>query len=214
MRKWPGSSRPWRTHPAPAPGPPAHGQRPDPRRAGSGARDDPAGRHRPPRGPRIRRGRDDGRGTAGRSSITSTRCRCTRSTSAGSPSSSCRISTPSATSSATSNRRPSWRSRSSSTSPTSPRPRSGSGMHSPTGDQTAAYWGHRNVSDWTKGASWQHERLDGSGVDGGGTILEIDPPRRLSHTWGDLADAEHPDRLSRDVRHRAGGRRRQAHRHA
>jgi uncharacterized protein YndB with AHSA1/START domain/DNA-binding transcriptional ArsR family regulator len=65
------------------------------------------------------------------------------------------------------------------------------------GDQTARYWGHRNVSDWIKGATWQHERLDGSGVDGGGTILEIDPPRRLSHTWGDLADAGHPDRLSR-----------------
>jgi len=64
-------------------------------------------------------------------------------------------------------------------------------------DQTARYWGHRNVSDWAKGDSWQHERLDGSGSDGGGTILEIDPPRRLAHTWGDLEDADHPDRLSR-----------------
>jgi uncharacterized protein YndB with AHSA1/START domain/DNA-binding transcriptional ArsR family regulator len=64
-------------------------------------------------------------------------------------------------------------------------------------DQTARYWGHRNVSGWTKGDSWQHERLDGSGIDGGGTILEIDPPRRLAHTWGELEDADRPDRLSR-----------------
>jgi uncharacterized protein YndB with AHSA1/START domain/DNA-binding transcriptional ArsR family regulator len=64
-------------------------------------------------------------------------------------------------------------------------------------DQTATYWGHRNVSGWSKGDSWEHARLDGSGVDGGGTIIEIDPPRRLVHTWGDLADADHPERLSR-----------------
>jgi uncharacterized protein YndB with AHSA1/START domain/DNA-binding transcriptional ArsR family regulator len=51
-------------------------------------------------------------------------------------------------------------------------------------DQTAEYWGHRNVSTWTKGSTWEHVRDDGSGTDGGGTIVEIDPPRRLVHTWG------------------------------
>jgi uncharacterized protein YndB with AHSA1/START domain/DNA-binding transcriptional ArsR family regulator len=64
-------------------------------------------------------------------------------------------------------------------------------------DQTATYWGHRNVAEWKKGGRWEHVRLDGSGVDGGGTILEIDPPRRLSHTWGDLEDVDHPEQLSR-----------------
>lgn len=51
-------------------------------------------------------------------------------------------------------------------------------------DQTAAYWGHRNVSEWTKGSTWEMVREDGSGTEGGGTIVEIDPPRRLVHTWG------------------------------
>ena len=27
-------------------------------------------------------------------------------------------------------------------------------------------------------------RADGSGTEGGGSIVEIDPPRRLVHTWG------------------------------
>jgi uncharacterized protein YndB with AHSA1/START domain/DNA-binding transcriptional ArsR family regulator len=62
-------------------------------------------------------------------------------------------------------------------------------------EQTAAYWGHRNVSGWTKGATWQHVRIDGSGVDVGGTILEIDPPRRLAHTWS--VDGSNADDLSR-----------------
>jgi uncharacterized protein YndB with AHSA1/START domain/DNA-binding transcriptional ArsR family regulator len=58
-------------------------------------------------------------------------------------------------------------------------------------EQTAVYWKHRNVSDWKKGGSWEHVRPDG-GSDGGGTILEIDPPRRLAHTWGELDDPDAP----------------------
>ena len=61
---------------------------------------------------------------------------------------------------------------------------------------TAHYWGHRNVSGWKKGDSWEHQRLDG-GSDGGGTIIEIDPPRRLAHTWSAPGDANNPDKLSR-----------------
>jgi uncharacterized protein YndB with AHSA1/START domain len=65
-------------------------------------------------------------------------------------------------------------------------------------DQTAAYWGHRNVSGWTKGSTWTHERDDGSGDDGGGTIVEIDPPRRLAHTWG-FPGADHLSRVTYDI---------------
>ena len=28
-------------------------------------------------------------------------------------------------------------------------------------DLTAAYWGHRNESDWQPGSTWQHLRTDG-----------------------------------------------------
>jgi uncharacterized protein YndB with AHSA1/START domain/DNA-binding transcriptional ArsR family regulator len=66
-------------------------------------------------------------------------------------------------------------------------------------EQTAVYWKHRNVSGWSKGDSWEHVRLDG-GSDGGGTILEIDPPRRLSHTWGEVNDPQvAPSRVTFDL---------------
>jgi uncharacterized protein YndB with AHSA1/START domain/DNA-binding transcriptional ArsR family regulator len=64
-------------------------------------------------------------------------------------------------------------------------------------DQTAAYWGHRNVSGWAKGDSWEHQRLSDGGADVGGTITEIDPPRRLAHTWFSPDDADNPQRWSR-----------------
>jgi uncharacterized protein YndB with AHSA1/START domain len=50
---------------------------------------------------------------------------------------------------------------------------------------TAVYWGHRNESGWTVGSRWDHVRTDGTGAtDGGGTVEEADPPRRLVLTWG------------------------------
>jgi uncharacterized protein YndB with AHSA1/START domain/DNA-binding transcriptional ArsR family regulator len=53
---------------------------------------------------------------------------------------------------------------------------------------TAAYWGHRNVSDWVPGAEWRHVRTDGSGIaDVVGEVLEADPPRRLVMTFGSEA---------------------------
>jgi uncharacterized protein YndB with AHSA1/START domain/DNA-binding transcriptional ArsR family regulator len=63
-------------------------------------------------------------------------------------------------------------------------------------EQTAKYWKHRNVSGWAKGDSWEHQRPDG-GSDGLGSILEVDPPRRLSHTWGWSQDADDPAKQSR-----------------
>jgi uncharacterized protein YndB with AHSA1/START domain/DNA-binding transcriptional ArsR family regulator len=51
-------------------------------------------------------------------------------------------------------------------------------------DLTAQYWGHSNVSDWRVGSSWEHRRIDGSGVaDVVGTVLESEPPRRLTMTF-------------------------------
>ena len=53
-------------------------------------------------------------------------------------------------------------------------------------DLTASYWGHSNVSDWQVGSSWEHRRTDGSGVaDVVGTVLESQPPRRLTITFDD-----------------------------
>jgi uncharacterized protein YndB with AHSA1/START domain/DNA-binding transcriptional ArsR family regulator len=62
---------------------------------------------------------------------------------------------------------------------------------------TARYWGHRNVSGWAKGDGWEHRRPDGGGADIVGTILEVDPPRRLAHTWASAADSDNPARHSR-----------------
>jgi uncharacterized protein YndB with AHSA1/START domain/DNA-binding transcriptional ArsR family regulator len=52
-------------------------------------------------------------------------------------------------------------------------------------DLTAEYWGHRNVSEWQPGSSWEHRRTDGSGIaDVVGTVLEAAPPERLVMTFG------------------------------
>jgi len=51
-------------------------------------------------------------------------------------------------------------------------------------DLTAAYWGHRNESDWQPGSTWEHVRPDGSGIaDVVGTVLESVPPERLVITF-------------------------------
>ncbi len=64
-------------------------------------------------------------------------------------------------------------------------------------DLTAQYWGHRNVSDWQPGSSWQHVRTDDSGIaDVIGTVLESNRPRRLALTF-DSPGATPPDGPSR-----------------
>jgi uncharacterized protein YndB with AHSA1/START domain/DNA-binding transcriptional ArsR family regulator len=73
-------------------------------------------------------------------------------------------------------------------------------------EQTMRYWNHRNVSGWARGDDWAHRRPDG-GDDVVGKILEIDPPRRLVHTWTLASEAGRPDRESRvtyDIEPRAG----------
>jgi uncharacterized protein YndB with AHSA1/START domain len=55
---------------------------------------------------------------------------------------------------------------------------------------SAAYWGHRNESDWDVGSEWRHVRPDGSGIaDVVGTVLQSDPPRRLVITFGGTTTA-------------------------
>jgi uncharacterized protein YndB with AHSA1/START domain/DNA-binding transcriptional ArsR family regulator len=59
-------------------------------------------------------------------------------------------------------------------------------------DLTARYWGHANVSDWQVGSPWEHRRVDGSdSVDVVGTVLEAEPPTRLTITFED-SDEERP----------------------
>lgn len=56
-------------------------------------------------------------------------------------------------------------------------------------DLTARYWGHANVSDWQVGSPWEHRRVDGSdAVDVVGTVLEAEPPTRLTITFEDSAE--------------------------
>lgn len=58
-------------------------------------------------------------------------------------------------------------------------------------DLTARYWGHANVSDWQVGSPWEHQRADGTGaVDAVGTVLEAEPPTRLTITFEDSAEEE------------------------
>jgi uncharacterized protein YndB with AHSA1/START domain/DNA-binding transcriptional ArsR family regulator len=62
---------------------------------------------------------------------------------------------------------------------------------------TGQYWGHRNVSSWKTGDTWEHRRLENDTADVVGKILEVDRPRRLVHSWANPADADEPRKHSR-----------------
>lgn len=67
-------------------------------------------------------------------------------------------------------------------------------------DLTAAYWGHRNVSDWQPGSRWEHVRTDGSGIaDVVGTVVESERPSRLVTTWAAPEDEGREDKYSRVI---------------
>ncbi|MGI8751912.1 MAG: ArsR/SmtB family transcription factor [Acidimicrobiales bacterium] len=69
-------------------------------------------------------------------------------------------------------------------------------------DLSADYWGHRNVSDWQVGSSWEHRRADGSEIaDVIGTVLETTPPRRLVMTFDAPGDEPPggPSRVTFDI---------------
>src|SRR4051812_6552104 len=54
---------------------------------------------------------------------------------------------------------------------------------------TAKFWGHAQVSDWQVGSRVDHVRSDGSGVvDVTGTVMVVDPPRRLVFGFGEPSD--------------------------
>jgi uncharacterized protein YndB with AHSA1/START domain/DNA-binding transcriptional ArsR family regulator len=60
-------------------------------------------------------------------------------------------------------------------------------------DITAKFWGHAQVSDWTVGGRVEHIRVDGSGIaDAAGTVVEVDPPHRLSFGFDDPTRADDP----------------------
>jgi uncharacterized protein YndB with AHSA1/START domain/DNA-binding transcriptional ArsR family regulator len=58
---------------------------------------------------------------------------------------------------------------------------------------TGRYWGHAQISDWTVGSTVEHLRVDGSGIaDAVGTVLDVQPPRRLSFAFDDPARVDDP----------------------
>ena len=63
--------------------------------------------------------------------------------------------------------------------------------------RTARYWGHRNVSTWTTGERWEHRRVTDGVADLVGEVLEVDPPRRLTHSWAAVGEERDPARISR-----------------
>jgi uncharacterized protein YndB with AHSA1/START domain len=67
------------------------------------------------------------------------------------------------------------------------------------GPITRQYWGgQQNVSDWQVGSEWRHESaLNPANVDGLGSVVESDRPRRLVVTWAMPADAADPAKHSR-----------------
>jgi uncharacterized protein YndB with AHSA1/START domain len=54
--------------------------------------------------------------------------------------------------------------------------------------QSAAWWAHRNVSDWRPGSRWEHRRLDDSAADIAGIVLAAEPPNRLALSWANPVD--------------------------
>jgi uncharacterized protein YndB with AHSA1/START domain/DNA-binding transcriptional ArsR family regulator len=58
---------------------------------------------------------------------------------------------------------------------------------------TARFWGHAQVSDWKVGSKVDHVRTDGSAIaDASGTVMEFDPPHRLTFGFDDPKLTEDP----------------------
>jgi uncharacterized protein YndB with AHSA1/START domain/DNA-binding transcriptional ArsR family regulator len=67
-------------------------------------------------------------------------------------------------------------------------------------DLTAEYWGHSNVSAWQVGSSWEHRRVDGSGIaDAVGKVVESVPPKRLVTTWAEPGGTADPSTVTFDI---------------
>lgn len=49
---------------------------------------------------------------------------------------------------------------------------------------TRQYWGgHANISEWKKGAKWEHHDTNNKFVRIAGEVLECTPPKRLALSW-------------------------------
>lgn len=60
------------------------------------------------------------------------------------------------------------------------------------------YWGHENVSEWSKGSKWQHIRAnDERPVELVGEVLETTPPSRLVISWAAASQETNPEAYSR-----------------
>lgn len=74
---------------------------------------------------------------------------------------------------------------------------------------TADSSAHENVSDWTLGSRWEHQRSDGSHtVDIAGKVVEFTPPRRLVISWArpsEFADESKHSRVSFDIEPQGNG---------
>ncbi len=61
---------------------------------------------------------------------------------------------------------------------------------------TRQYWGSMaNVSDWKKGAKWEHRNKDNE-VWITGKVVECDPPKRLVLTWADPDELKDKSRVT------------------
>ena len=66
---------------------------------------------------------------------------------------------------------------------------------------TRQYWGgNANISDWKKGAKWQHvDRDENDNVYVVGEVLESLPPKRLVLTWADPDDTADSSRVTFEI---------------
>lgn len=76
---------------------------------------------------------------------------------------------------------------------------------------TRKYWmgpnanvpAHVNVSDWSPGSKWEHQRVDDTkAVDIAGTVIESAPPHRLVISWArpaELGDASKHSRVTFEI---------------
>ena len=55
-------------------------------------------------------------------------------------------------------------------------------------DVTAAWWDHRNVSDWRAGSPWEHRRVLDGAPDVAGEVVLSEHPARLVLTWANPED--------------------------
>ncbi|MCB1680378.1 MAG: SRPBCC family protein [Alphaproteobacteria bacterium] len=64
---------------------------------------------------------------------------------------------------------------------------------------TRQYWGHDNVSQWTKGSEWKHVDPENEQVKIVGMVLESDPPNRLVLSWASPNDPSDDSQVSFEI---------------